>query len=76
MKKTYNEQIKDFSFDIAEERLMEKQNPEYQKVLDLRDVAKRISIAYDMPFAVVIDELEDGVTKYTKIIKNRSILDK
>jgi hypothetical protein len=76
MRKTYEEQVSEFSFDIAEERLMEKQSPGYEKVLDLRDIARRLSTVYDMPFSVVVDELEDGVRKYTRIIKNRSTLGK
>lgn len=76
MRKTYEEQVSEFSFDIAEERLMEKQSPGYEKVLDLRDIARRLSTVYDMPFSVVVDGLEDGVRKYTRIIKNRSTLGK
>jgi hypothetical protein len=76
MRKTYEEQVSEFSFDIAEERLVEKQKPGYEKVLDLRDIARRLSTVYDMPFSVVVDELEEGVRKYTRIIKNRSTLGK
>lgn len=76
MKKTYEEQVRDFSFDIAEERLIEKTNPSYGKVLDLRDVAGRISRLYDMPYQVVVEELEEGVKRFTRIIKTRDSLKK
>jgi hypothetical protein len=76
MRKTYNDQIRDFSFDIAEERLMEKTNPDYERVLDLRDVAGKISRVYDVPYQVVVDEIEDGIKKFTKVIKNREHLKK
>ena len=76
MRKTYEEQVRDFSYDIAEERLMEKNNPDYEKVLDTRVVAGKISVIYDMPFQVVIDGLEEGIKRFTKVLKTRESLKK
>ena len=76
MRKTYEEQVRDLSYDIAEERLMEKNNPDYERVLDIRVVAGKISVIYDMPLQVVIGELEEGIKRFTKVLKTRESLKK